>query len=262
MTILQAIVLGLVQGLGEFLPISSSGHLVLAPWLFGWPDPGLTFDVALHVGTLLAVVAYFWKDWLRLIAAGFTAARSQEGRLFWYLVLATIPGAIGGLLLEKWAETTFRAPLLTAGMLIAFGLVLYWTDRQGGKDVEVKDITMKTSIIIGIAQILALIPGVSRSGITMTAGLGLGLTREGATRFSFLLLAPIIFGAAVMKLPHLLANPAEITLNFMLAVLVSCLSGFASIGFLLRYVRTRSFLPFVWYRLTLGALVIIVSLIR
>ncbi|HVP80243.1 MAG TPA: undecaprenyl-diphosphate phosphatase [Thermodesulfobacteriota bacterium] len=262
MTILQAVILGLAQGLGEFLPISSSAHLVLIPWLFRWTDPGLTFDVALHVGTLVAVVLYFWKDWWELIIKGFTDARSLKGRLFWYLVVATVPGAIGGFLLEKKAETVFRSPILIAMMLIFMGILLYWADRRSTKKMEMSKITFTTSLLIGISQVLAIIPGVSRSGITMTTGLLTGLTREGAARFSFLLSTPIILGAAMVKLPGVVSNPSVITADFIIGMLVSCITGIASIGFLLRYVQTKDFLPFAWYRFILGALVIIVTLVR
>jgi undecaprenyl-diphosphatase len=259
---LQAAVLGLVQGLGEFLPISSSAHLVLIPWLFKWNDPGLTFDIALHIGTLIAVVIYFWKDWLRLITKGLTDVRSTEGRLFWYLVAATIPGAIVGFLLEKKAETIFREPILIATMLILLGVLLYWADRKSTKYIEMNRITFSTSLFIGLSQALAIIPGVSRSGITMTMGLLMGLTREGAVRFSFLLSAPIIFGAALVKVPHLISNSSEITINFIIGILVSFVTGILSIGFLLRYVQTKNFLPFAWYRFILGSLVIVIVLIR
>jgi undecaprenyl-diphosphatase len=259
---LQAAILGLVQGLGEFLPISSSAHLVLIPWLFKWNDPGLTFDIALHIGTLIAVAIYFWKDWLKLITKGLTDVRSTEGKLFWYLVAATIPGAVVGFLLEKKAETIFREPVLIATMLILLGVLLYWADRRGVKHIEMNRITFRTSLFIGLSQALAIIPGVSRSGITMTMGLLMGLTREGAARFSFLLAAPIIFGAALVKLPFLISNPSIITINFIIGILVSFVIGILSIGFLLRYVQTRNFLPFAWYRFILGSLVIVIVLIR
>jgi undecaprenyl-diphosphatase len=262
LTILQAVILGLAQGLGEFLPISSSAHLVLIPWLLRWTDPGLTFDVALHVGTLVAVVLYFWKDWWQLIIRGLTDARSVKGRLFWYLVAATVPGAIAGFLLEKKAETLFRSPALIAIMLILMGIFLYWADRRSSKRIEINHITFGTSLFIGISQALAIIPGVSRSGITMTAGLLMGLNREGAARFSFLLSTPIIFGAAMVKLPNLISDPSAITVDFMIGVAVSCITGIASIGFLLRYVQTKDFLPFAWYRFALGALVIIITTVR
>ena len=262
MSTLQAAILGLVQGLGEFLPISSSAHLVLIPWLFKWNDPGLTFDIALHIGTLIAVAIYFWKDWLKLITKGLTDVRSTEGKLFWYLVAATIPGAVVGFLLEKKAETIFREPILIATMLILLGVLLYWADRRGVKHIEMNRITFRTSLFIGLSQALAIIPGVSRSGITMTMGLLMGLTREGAARFSFLLAAPIIFGAALLKLPFLISNPSIITINFIIGILVSFVIGILSIGFLLRYVQTNNFLPFAWYRFILGSLVIVIVLIR
>ena len=262
MTILQAVILGLAQGLGEFLPISSSAHLVLIPWLFKWTDPGLAFDVALHVGTLVAVVVYFWKDWWQLIIKGFTDVRSVKGRLFWYLVAASVPGALSGYLLEHKAETVFRSPLLIAIMLIVMGIFLYWADRRSSKKIEINQISFGTSLLIGISQALAIIPGVSRSGITMTAGLLTGLTREGAARFSFLLSTPIIFGAAMVKLPGVISNSSAITADFTIAVVVSCITGVASIGFLLRYVQTKDFLPFVWYRFLVGAVVIVITMVR
>jgi len=262
LTILQAVILGLAQGLGEFLPISSSAHLVLIPWILRWTDPGLTFDVALHVGTLVAVIIYFWKDWWQLIIKGFTDVRSEKGRLFWYLVVATVPGAIAGFLLEKKAETLFRSPLLIAIMLILMGIFLYWSDHRSSKNMEMNNITLRTSLLIGISQAVAIIPGVSRSGITMTTGLLMGLTREGAARFSFLLSTPIIFGAAMVKLPGVLSNPSAITIDFTIGMAVSCITGIASIGFLLRYVQTKDFLPFVWYRFVLGVLVIVITMVR
>lgn len=262
LTILQAVILGLAQGLGEFLPISSSAHLVLIPWFFGWEDPGLTFDVALHLGTLVAVIIYFWKDWWHLIIKGFSDARSVEGRLFWYLVAASVPGAIGGYLLEKKAETVFRSPTLIAIMLILMGIFLYWADRRSTKKIEMNNITFGTSLLIGISQVLAIIPGVSRSGITMTTGLLMGVTRTGAARFSFLLSTPIIFGAAMVKLPGVISNSSGITVSFMIGTVVSCIAGIVSIGFLLRYVQTKNFLPFAWYRFILGALVIVMTRVR
>lgn len=244
------------------MPISSSAHLVLVPWIFAWIDPGLTFDIALHIGTLVAVVVYFWKDWLRLVTKGLSDVHSTDGRLFWYLVAATIPGAIAGFLLEKKAETIFRSPLLIAIMLIIAGVFLYWADRKSAKNIEMNKITFRTSIMIGLSQALAIIPGVSRSGITMTMGLLMGLSREAAARFTFLLSTPIIFGAALVKLPYIAANPSLITTNFMIGMLISFVTGIASIGLLLRYVQTKSFLPFAWYRFVLGSLVIVIALTR
>jgi len=262
MDTIQSVVLGLVQGLGEFLPISSSAHLVLVPWIFKWQDPGLTFDIALHAGTLIAVILYFWRDWLNLISKGLTKPKEREGKLFWYLVLATIPGAAFGYLLEHKAETVFRNPVLIAFMLILLGVILYLVDRKSKKQIDVEHISLKTSFLIGLSQALAIIPGVSRSGITMTTALALGMTREGAARFSFLLSAPIIFGAVAIKIPKIIANPSVIDAPFIVGMFVACISGLASIGFLLRYVQTKTFLPFAWYRFILGALVIIIAFIR
>ncbi len=262
MTTGQAIILGLFQGLGEFLPISSSAHLVLIPWLFHWTDPGLTFDIALHIGTLIAVIIYFWKDWIRLVTQGFAAPGTTDGRLFWYLLIATVPGAVVGYALEKKAETIFRTPLLIAVALIVMGAILYWAESKSAKKDDLSNITLRTSFLIGLSQALAIIPGVSRSGITMTTGLFSGLNREAAARFSFLLSTPIILGAAIIKLPHLVRHPEVIDANFVIGMVVACITGIASIRFLLRYVQTKTFLPFVWYRFTIGVVVIIIINIR
>jgi len=258
--ILHAVLLGLVQGLGEFLPISSSAHLVLVPWLFGWRDPGLAFDVALHVGTLFAVVAYFWRDWLVLLHHGLTARGTREAVLFWYLVAATVPGALAGWLLEDYAETVFRTPLLVGTMLIVLGVVLYLADHLGRRLRQLGDITLGQALLIGVAQAFAIIPGVSRSGATITAARLLGIEREAATRFSFLLSTPIIFGAGVMQLKDI--TLADLNLPFVVGVAVSAATGFLAIGFLLRYVTTRNFNIFVWYRLALGLSVLAVVVYR
>jgi undecaprenyl-diphosphatase len=261
LTIFQAFILGLAQGLGEFLPISSSAHLILIPWLFNWPDPGLTFDVALHIGTLLAVIAYFWKDWLVLIRDGLSKGfQTETGRLFWYLVIASIPGAIIGFLLEKKAETTFRSPLIIGIMLMIIGLILGAADRYGAKRQKTQAVSFRQSLTIGISQALAIIPGVSRSGITMTSGLLSGLSRENAARFSFLLSTPIIAGAGFLKLRHLSGN--VINSPFIVGVATSAIVGFLVIGFLLKWLKRSNFLPFVWYRLILGAVTIIFFLYR
>ena len=253
MTVLQALILGIVQGLGEFLPISSSAHLVLIPWLFGWNDPGLTFDVALHMGTLLAVVLYFWKDWVRLIKAALRRRTSDDKRIFWYLVVATIPGGLFGLALEKKAETVFRSPLLIGIMMIVMGILLYLADKK--RQLRKMDtMTMADAIWIGLSQALAIIPGVSRSGSTMTTARFLDLTREDAARFSFLMSTPIILGAGVLKLRHL--TMASINLPFSVGVISSFVVGILSISFLLRYLRTSNFGLFVGYRFVIGIIVI------
>jgi len=256
----EAVVLGIVQGLGEFLPISSSGHLVLAPWLFGWQDPGLAFNVALHLGTLAAVVAYFWRDWLNLAQNGLKGKKNREGRLFWYLAAATVPGILAGLALEEYAETIFRAPLLVGAMLIGMGAVLYAADHWGARARGIWQVGWRDALFIGISQALAIIPGVSRSGATISAGRMLGLDREAATRFSFLLSTPIILGAGVYSMRNI--GISDLTFAFWVGVLTSAVTGFAAIAFLLRFVVTRNFNIFVWYRAALGTAVIIMSLLR
>ncbi|MEW6447332.1 MAG: undecaprenyl-diphosphatase UppP [Bacillota bacterium] len=260
MGLTEAIVLGIVQGLGEFLPISSSAHLVLTPWLFGWRDPGLAFDVALHLGTLAAVVAYFWRDWLNLAQNGLKGVKNREGRLFWYLMAATIPGALAGLALEQYAETVFRAPLLVGVMLILMGIVLYTADHLGQRKRGIWQVGWREAILIGISQAFAIIPGVSRSGATISAARFLGLDREAATRFSFLLSTPIILGAGVFSLKDISAG--DLTLAFWAGVAVSAITGFAAIAFLLRFVITKNFNLFVWYRGLLGLVVILLALAR
>ena len=261
MTVLQALALGVIQGLGEFLPISSSAHLVLTPWVFGWDDPGLVFDVALHMGTLFAVVAFFWRDWVELFNEAVIKRRStQKASLFWYLLIATIPGAVAGYILEEQAETVFRDPLIIAVMLIIMGLILYLVDRRAVKGKNMNGISFADSLLIGLSQAFAIIPGVSRSGVTMTAGRALGLTRQTAARFSFLLSTPIIFGAGVMQLKDIASS--DINIAFITGVVSSAVVGFLSIGFLLRYLSERSFTLFVWYRFLIGFAVIALVYVR
>jgi undecaprenyl-diphosphatase len=253
--------MGVIQGLGEFLPISSSAHLVLAPWAFGWEDPGLSFDVALHMGTLFAVAAFFWRDWIELFSEAIIIRRgSQKATMFWYLMVATIPGGLAGYLLEEQAETIFRNPLIIAVMLISMGIILYLVDRYASNMKVMNKITFKDSLLIGLSQAFAIIPGVSRSGVTMTAGRALGMTRETAARFSFLLSTPIILGAGVMKIRDI--APGDINLAFMTGVVSAALVGFLSIGFLLKYLTERSFALFVWYRLLLGLAIIMLVFVR
>jgi len=256
----QAVILGIVQGIGEFLPISSSAHLVLVPWFMGWPWFGLTFDVALHVGTLFAVVAFFWRDWFVLAADGLRGRRTTHGRLFWYLVVATVPGALFGYMLEGYAETIFREPLVIATMLILMGIILWLVDSKAKNLKAIEQISLRDSLFIGVSQAFAIIPGVSRAGVTMTAGRFLNLDRETSARFSFLLSTPIIFGAGVSQLPNM--SPGEIDAGFILGVITSAVVGFLSIKFLLRYLTRRSFMIFVWYRLVLGLLVIGIAITR
>lgn len=272
MDIFQSIILGIVQGAGEFLPISSTAHLVLVPYFTGWEDPGLAFDVALHLGTLIALVFFFFWDWVAIIWLAFFGnskfkikskklqfkvqnfEKIYSSKLLWFIVLATIPGAIFGFFLEDKAETVFRNPLLIAAALFAMGLVLFLVDKYAGKIKDVNKITVKDSIIIGLSQAVAIIPGVSRSGATITAGRACGINRMDAARFSFLLSAPIILGAAIFKFPELWKN--GIDLNIILGVLFSTLSGYLAIKYLLKFVEKYSYGIFFWYRLGLAVLIL------
>lgn len=260
MTLMEALVLGIIQGLGEFLPISSSAHLVLVPWALGWNYAGLTFDVALHIGTLISVVAFFWKDWYKLIISALNRRGNKEAALFWYLVLGTIPGGAIGYLFEKQAETVLRTPLLIGIMLIIMGIILYLVDRRAKSIKRIESISLLDSLLIGLSQALAIIPGVSRSGITMTTGRALGLTRESAARFSFLLSTPIIVGAGLFKIKDL--APGDLNAAFLTGVVSSAVVGFIAIGFLLRYLSERSFAVFAWYRFVVGFGVIVLAITR
>ena len=250
MTFLHAAALGLIQGVGEFLPISSSAHLIVLPRLLGWPDQGLAADVALHWGTLLALLLYFWKDWLRLISIGLRSEESQERRLLILIVVATVPGGIAGLLFNRYIEESFRNPALIAVTLILFGVLLGFADWKGWKVLEMRELGWSSALWIGAAQALAIVPGVSRSGITITAALLLGFKREAAARFSFLLSVPIVLAAGALKLRHL--HGAALGGPFWTGIAVAAASGAISIWALLSWVRTRSLAPFVAYRLIAG----------
>ena len=260
MTVLQAVILGLVQGLAEFLPISSSAHLVLTPWVFGWSDPGLAFDVALHVGTLVAVLWYFRAEWVKLTKSAIeviTTRRldTEEKRRFVYLVIATIPAAVGGVLLQDYAETTFRSPALMAVTLMVMGVVLWAVDRYAAQDRPLSSLSTRDAVLIGFAQVLALVPGVSRSGSTMTAGRALRLDRQSAAVFSFLMSMPVTAAAALLKVPDLLRNEG-VTPTLIAGVLSSGISSWLAIAVLLRYISKHSFGVFAIYRLALGALIL------
>jgi undecaprenyl-diphosphatase len=261
MNILHAIFLGIVQGLTEFLPISSSGHLALLEHYFNVQEAGLAFDVLLHVGTLVALIAYFWQDWMGMFKALLRPGRQNrfERRLFWYLVVATIPGALAGLLLEKKAETLFRAPTRIAILLAVMGIILYLADRMARHQKRLPGITLTDAILVGLSQALAIMPGVSRSGSTMTMGLFLGFTRETAARFSFLLSTPIIFGAGlyhVLKMFKGGGSHTFITLPYALGFLAAIVSSYLTIKFLLRFLQRHTFTIFVIYRLVLAAVIL------
>jgi undecaprenyl-diphosphatase len=262
-TVLQALVLGVLQGLAEFLPISSSAHLTLVPWLLHWRDPGLAFDVALHFGTLLAVLWYFRAQWAALVGAAVNIVahrrvETEEERRVLYLIVATIPGAIAGLALEKYAESAFRDPRLVATVLIIMGVVLWWVDKWAAQDRPLQSMRWSDAILIGLAQMFAIIPGVSRSGSTITAGRALRLTREGAAVFSFLMSMPIIAAASLLKLPHVLKTEG-LDAPLVVGVVASALSGWLAISVLLRFVVRRSYGVFAIYRVVVGLIVLAIA---
>lgn len=251
--------LGIIQGLSEFLPISSSGHLILGPWIFGFPDPGLSFDVALHVGTLLAVVSYFFQDWIDIFRAFFGKRISPlhpeyNQHFLPFLAVATVPGVMVGFFLDTLAEQALRNPLLIASTLFLGGGLLFWADRFFAERENLLTLNVKKSLLIGLAQALAIFPGVSRSGITMTVARMLGFNRVAAARFSFLLSTPIIFGAAVLKFPALLSQAGS--LSFWVGVLASAVSGYLAIRFLLHFLIRFGFALFFWYRTALALLIL------
>ncbi len=274
-TLVQALIMGIVQGLTEFLPVSSSGHLIIVPWLFGWDDPFITslaFSVMLHLGTLVALLVYFRADWLRLIPAGIAAIRDRsfagnpDRKLAWLLVAATIPAAIVGALLSDVFEGQIREAVgLVAVTLIIGGMILWVADRVGGRDRTIEGVTFPIAIAIGGAQALALVPGISRSGISISAGRLAGLDRPAAARFAFLMATPITGGAIVFEARKLLTGEAGVEVALaplVVGMLAALVSGFAAIHFMLRYLRTRSLDIFVWYRVGLAAVVVIVLVAR
>jgi undecaprenyl-diphosphatase len=273
-TVAQALIMGIVQGLTEFLPVSSSGHLILVPFLFGWHDPfidSLAFSVMLHVGTLLALVIYFWADWVRLVPAGLAALRDRSlrhdpnRRLAWLLLAATVPAAIVGFLFNDVIESNVREVGLVALALVVGGGILWLADRRGGRSRGVADVTFPVALGIGAAQALALVPGISRSGISISAARFAGLDREAAARFSFLMATPVIAGAAIFELRKVVTGEAGVAVSIeplVVGMVASFLSGILAIGVLLRYVRTRSLNVFVWYRLALAGVVLVAWLAR
>lgn len=284
--ILQALILGIVQGATEFIPVSSSAHLIIVPWLFGWTDAALTslpFDVALHVGTLLAVLTFFATDWVRLIRAGVASLVERKiggdpnRKLAWFVLLGTLPGGLVGMLAESKIEKLFHTPgtpirlpaiILMAAIIAVLGLALFLAERLARHTRQMNDLSLKDTAIIGLAQALAVFPGVSRSGSTITAGLALGLKRDVAARFSFLLSAPIIASAGVKSLLEVLGSlhSGAITqgdlILFPVGVIAAAVSGYLCIGFLLRYLQRKSINIFVYYRWALATLLIVVALIR
>jgi undecaprenyl-diphosphatase len=266
MTVFEALVLGVLQGLAEFLPISSSAHLALAPWVFGWRDPGLAFDVALHVGTLVAVLWYFNQEWRRLAVAAVQVAKTRrvntdEERRVIFLVIATIPGALAGFVLEDHAESTFRDPVLIAIALIVMGVILWLVDRAAARDRSLASMRWIDALLIGVGQMFAIIPGVSRSGSTITAGRALRLSREAAAVFSFLMSAPITLAATVLKVPDAIRETG-VSAPLVVGVVASAISGWLAITVLLKLVARRGYGIFAAYRLVLGAAILALAFSR
>ena len=273
--ILQALILGIVQGLTELLPISSSAHLNLFPWVFGWEEISASFDVALHIGTLFAIVLFFFKDWIELIKGGYKQAikkeKTTEGKIFWYIVISTIPTGVLCLILDKISEKVIEKlsvsfsveekiieMFLIAFALIVMGIILYVVDKKAKSKVEYKDITFKQSLLISMSQaIAAAFPGVSRSGITMTVGRGMGLKRESVAKYSFLLSTPIVAAAALYDLKDFVFN-----IPFFIGVLASFIVGVIVIKFLLEYLKKGSFKGFAIYRVVLGLFIICLCIVR
>lgn len=254
----QALVLGAVQGLTEFLPVSSSAHLILVPWLFGWEDPGLAFDVALHLGTLLALIIYYWQTWLNLLNS-VVSGDSASRRLLLLLIVASIPGAVIGLLLEKQAETIFRSPILIACTMTTMGIALWLSDKWARSSRRMSDFTIADALLIGFSQALAIVPGVSRSGATITMARALGVQREDAANFSFLMATPIIAGAGLLETRKLLQTGVNAAVLW--GFLASALFGVVAIAGLIRFVRTRTYRPFAWYRIAVAVIVFAVILV-
>lgn len=260
MTDFQALVLGLIQGLSEFLPISSSAHLALTPWFFGWESGGLAFDVSLHIGTLVAVAWYFRREWLALAQAGISIVRQRavrtvvERRLV-FLVVATVPAAIAGLTVQDLAETTFRSPAVIAINLMVMGVLLWIADQFSRRDRTLDQMTMRDAVVVGLIQCLALLPGVSRSGSTITGGRVLGFDRQAAAIFSFLMSFPVTLAAAVLKAPDAFA-PGTKTTTILIGIAAAAVSSWLAIAVLLRFVSRYSFGVFAAYRLVLGAIVL------
>lgn len=257
----KTIILGIVQGIGEFLPISSSAHLILIPYLFNWNESLLSYDIALHFGTMLAVVLLFFKEWFKLLKGAFLfitkRKKSLENKMFWYLLVATIPGAIIGFLIDNYIENIFRSNIgLIAIFLAVMGVLIYLSDAWAAKsykeEIEFEKINIKHAIIIGLSQSLAVIPGFSRSGTTILAARLLGLSRNAATKFTFLLSVPIILGANILEI-----NNMSLTTYTLVGVLVSFLVGILSIKFLINYIKKHDFKIFAIYRLIFANIILI-----
>ena len=269
---IQALIMGIVQGLTEFLPISSSGHLILVPWLFGWKDPfidSLEFSVMLHMGTLLALVIYFWRDWLVLIPAGLASIRDRsiggdpDRKMAWLLVVATIPAVLVAPLLSDAVESLIREPAPVAAMLCVGAAILWVADRWGAKIREMESMTFGGALGIGVAQVLALVPGISRSGVSISAGLLLGLKREAAARFSFLMATPVVAGAGAFEALKVIRGSSEVHPEARLIAIgfvAAATAGILAIHFMLEFLRRRPVTVFVVYRVVAAVVVFLVLL--
>ena len=260
MNVIQALILGIVQGLTELLPISSSAHLAIIPWIFNWNIPD-SFDVALHFGTLLAIGIFFFKDWIELIKGVYKKLvkkeNSTEGRMFWYIVLATIPGGLIGFLLDHFVGDKLTTPLIIAIALIVMGIILYFVDKNAKSTTDYEHMTLKQTFLIGLAQSLAFIPGVSRSGVTMTTARLLKVDRESAAKYSFMLSAPIVLAATIFKIKDFVFN-----VPFFVGVFSSFIVGILVIKFLLKYLQKGSFKGFAIYRVIAGLVIIALTFIK
>lgn len=255
MNIFDSILLGIIQAIAEFLPISSSAHLVIFPYFLGKDYQGLKFDVMLHLGTLLAIVIFFFKDWLKIFKDSYTKPKTPEGNLLWLLIIATIPAGILGVLLEHYAEKTFRSPGIIGFNLIFFSIFIWLSDRKAKLYKSIENFSIRDAFLIGLAQSIALLPGASRSGMTIMAALFLGYKRFDSAKLSFLMATPIIFGAGVLELRKL--NLADLNTSLFLSFISSFIFGIISIKFLLSYLKNKNLNIFIIYRIALGALILI-----
>jgi undecaprenyl-diphosphatase len=265
MSLVHTVILAIVQGLTEFLPISSSAHLALAPWLLRWPDPGLSFDIALHFGTLIAILLYFWRDWVQVVGQAFGLRIGTDDQLkrnpslLWMLAVAAIPIGIAGLAFNEQAETTWRNPYVIGVMMIVIAAFMWLAENAGRRTRDMSQITFFDSIVIGLSQALAVVPGTSRSGVTIAAGLFRNLDRETAARFSFLLATPTIAAAAAkafLGLHKAGGLPHDVRVQFFIGMTISAVVGCGMIAFLLNFLRHHSLNFFIYYRIIFGIMVI------
>ncbi len=271
MPLFQVVILAIVQGITEFLPISSSAHLTILPWLLGWKDPGLEFDIALHVGTLIAVLGYFFKDWIQIVVEGFGGNYGGDPELrpnrmlLWMIAIGSIPAGIAGLVFREQAETTWRSPWIIGAMLIAVGLLMWAAERAGARTRNLSHLDFVDAGLIGLSQALAIVPGTSRSGVTIATGLFRQFDRVAAARFSFLLSTPVIAGAALSALQHMRKHGGiapDMRVPFIVGIAVSAVTGAAVIALFMRFMQNRTLYPFIYYRIVFGIIVLALAAFR